>query len=59
MIEVICNDHLGKKVCITCNTDDIIGDLKKLITAQSGTHWNKVILNKWFMIFKDCVSGGL
>ncbi|XP_013823741.1 PREDICTED: ubiquitin-like protein 5 [Capra hircus] len=58
MTEVVCNDHLGKKVCISCNTDDTIGDLKKLITAQTGTHWNKIVLKKWYMIFKDQVSLG-
>lgn len=59
MIEVVCNDRLGKKVrvkckygrdafcfaCIgvflllenACSPDDTIGDLKKLIAAQTGT----------------------
>ncbi|CAO2588594.1 Ubiquitin-like protein 5 [Lemmus lemmus] len=48
MIEVICNDRLGKKVRIKCNTDDTIGDLKKLI----------IVLKKWYTIFKDHVSLG-
>ena len=30
MIEVICNDRLGKKVRVKCNEDDTIGDLKKV-----------------------------
>ena len=34
MIEVICNDRLGKKIRVKCNEDDTIGDLKKLIAAQ-------------------------
>ena len=38
MIEVICNDRLGKKVRVKCNDDDTIGDLKKLIAAQTGEH---------------------
>jgi hypothetical protein len=33
MIEVICNDRVGKKVRVKCNEDDTIGDLKKLIAA--------------------------
>ena len=37
MIEVVCNDRLGKKVRVKCNSDDTIGDLKKLIAAQTGT----------------------
>ena len=58
MIEVVCNNHLGKKVHVICNIDDTTGDLKKLITAQTGTHWNKIGLKKWYMIFKDQVSLG-
>ena len=37
MIEITVNDRLGKKVRIKCNEDDTIGDLKKLIAAQTGT----------------------
>jgi hypothetical protein len=29
------------------STDDTIGDLKKLIAAQTGTRWNKIVLKKW------------
>ncbi|XP_053461982.1 ubiquitin-like protein 5 [Nycticebus coucang] len=57
-IEVVCNDHLGKKVSVKCNTDDTTGDLKKLIAAQTGTRWNKIVLKKWYTIFKDQVSLG-
>ena len=38
MIEVVCNDRLGKKIRVKCNEDDTIGDLKKLIAAQTGTN---------------------
>jgi hypothetical protein len=37
MIEITVNDRLGKKVRIKCNPTDKIGDLKKLIAAQTGT----------------------
>jgi hypothetical protein len=37
MIEVILNDRLGKKIRVKCNEDDTIGDLKKLVAAQTGT----------------------
>lgn len=47
MIEVICNDRLGKKVRVKCNHDDTIGDLKKLIAAQTGTKAEKIVLKKW------------
>ena len=36
MIEVILNDRLGKKIRVKCNEDDTIGDLKKLVAAQTG-----------------------
>ncbi|KAH8390271.1 hypothetical protein KR200_011086 [Drosophila serrata] len=71
MIEITCNDRLGKKVnnfsaysnwlksfCIwqvrvKCNPDDTIGDLKKLIAAQTGTKHEKIVLKKWYTIYKD------
>ena len=81
MIEITCNDRLGKKVRIKCNPginediiclplvqlifhlnvylylkDDTIGDLKKLISAQTGTHWEKIVLKKWYTIYKDHIT---
>lgn len=81
MIEVVCNDRLGKKVRVKCkyprepveegglvgdrggggfsrvlarfflngsaSTEDSIRDLKKLIAAQTGTRWDKIVLKKW------------
>ncbi|XP_028739344.1 ubiquitin-like protein 5 [Peromyscus leucopus] len=58
MIEVVCNDQLGRKVWVKCNTEDTFGNLKKLIAAQTGTRWNKIDLKKWYTIFKDHVSLG-
>ncbi|XP_053411835.1 ubiquitin-like protein 5 [Nycticebus coucang] len=58
MTKVVCNDPLGKKVCVKCNTDDTTGELKKLIAAQTVTRWNKIVLKQWYMIFKDQVSLG-
>ncbi|XP_053460399.1 ubiquitin-like protein 5 [Nycticebus coucang] len=57
MSKVVCNDHLGKKVCVKCHTDTT-GDLKKLFAAQTGTRWNKIVLKKWYTIFKDHMSLG-
>jgi len=72
MIEITCNDRLGKKVSldqkaignvlnstpktqvrVKCNPDDTIGDLKKLIAAQTGTKHEKIVLKKWYTIYKD------
>ena len=56
MIEITVNDRLGKKVRVKCNEDDTIGDLKKLIAAQTGTKAEKIVLKKWYNIFKDQIT---
>lgn len=56
MLEITCNDRLGKKVRVKCNPDDTIGDLKKLIAAQTGTKWDKIVLKKWYTVFKDHIQ---
>lgn len=56
MLEVTCNDRLGKKVRVKCNPDDTVGDLKKLIAAQTGTRYDKIVLKKWYTIFKDHIT---
>ncbi|XP_033246762.1 ubiquitin-like protein 5 [Drosophila miranda] len=53
MIEITCNDRLSKKVRVKCNPDDTVGDLKKLIAAQTGTKHEKIVLKKWYTIYKD------
>lgn len=39
-----------------CNPDDTIGDLKKLIAAQTGTKYDKIVLKKWYTIYKDSIK---
>nr|AAX30628.1 SJCHGC06060 protein [Schistosoma japonicum] len=56
MIEITCNDRLGKKVRIKCNPTDKVSDLKKLIAAQTGTNWERIVLKKWYTIFKDHIT---
>ena len=56
MIEITVNDRLGKKVRVKCNEDDTVGDLKKLIAAQTGTKWDKIVLKKWYTIYKDHIA---
>lgn len=56
MIEVICNDRLGKKVRVKVNADDTVGDLKKLIAAQTGTKADRIVLKKWYNTFKDHIT---
>ncbi|KAJ3218952.1 Ubiquitin-like 5 [Dinochytrium kinnereticum] len=36
--------------------DDTIGDLKKLIAAQTGTKAEKIVLKKWYNIYKDHIT---
>ncbi|KAJ8330104.1 hypothetical protein BDV3_002677 [Batrachochytrium dendrobatidis] len=56
MIEIICNDRLGKKVRVKCNPDDTVGVLKLLIAAQTGTKPEKIVLKKWYTIYKDHIT---
>ncbi|CAL5407304.1 unnamed protein product [Camellia sinensis] len=56
MIEVVLNDRLGKKVRVKCNEDDTIGDLKKLVAAQTGTRADKIRIQKWYNVYKDHIT---
>ena len=56
MIEVICNDRLGKKIRVKCNPEDTVGDLKKLLAAQVGTRPEKLRIQKWYTVYKDHIS---
>jgi ubiquitin-like protein 5 len=56
MIEVVCNDRLGKKVRVKVNNTDTIGDLKRIIAAQTGTRAEKIRIQKWYNIYKDHIS---
>ncbi|KRZ62564.1 Alpha-mannosidase 2C1, partial [Trichinella nativa] len=43
--------------CFACKlTTDTIGDLKKLIAAQTGTRPEKIILKKWYTVYKDHIT---
>ncbi|KAJ3760680.1 ubiquitin-related domain-containing protein [Lentinula raphanica] len=56
LIEIIVNDRLGRKVRVKCSRYDTVGDLKKLIAAQTGTHHSKIQLKKWYTIYKDHIT---
>eukprot|EP00842_Homolaphlyctis_polyrhiza_P005488 jgi/Hompol1/5940/HPOL_004750-RA len=56
MIEIVCNDRLGKKVRVKCNPDDTIGELKILVAAQIGTLPEKIVFKKWYTIYKDHIT---
>ncbi|NXX07092.1 UBL5 protein, partial [Larus smithsonianus] len=48
----------GLSLTAPASTEDSIRDLKKLIAAQTGTRWDKIVLKKWYTIFKDHVTLG-
>jgi len=56
LIEIIANDRLGRKVRVKCSPEDTVGDLKKLIAAQTGTDPSKIRLQKWYTPFKDHIT---
>lgn len=56
MIEVVLNDRLGKKIRVKCNEDDTVGDLKKLVAAQTGTRPEKIRIQKWHIVYKDHIT---
>ena len=56
MIEVICNDRLGRKVRIKWSDQDTIGDLKLLIAAHTGTRPEKIRLQKSYVVYKDHIT---
>ncbi|KAN0059763.1 ubiquitin-like modifier hub1 [Thecaphora frezii] len=56
LIEVQANDRLGRKVRVKCSPDDTIGDLKKLIAAQTGNPPHKIVLKKWYTVYKDHIT---
>jgi len=56
MIAITVNDRLGKKVRVLCNEDDTIGDIKKVIAIKTGTKAERIILKKWYTIFKDHIT---
>ncbi|KAK9458332.1 HUB1 ubiquitin-like protein-like protein modifier [Dipodascopsis uninucleata] len=56
MIEVTCNDRLGKKIRVKCLPDDTVGDFKKLVASQIGTSPEKIILKKGYTTYKDHIT---
>ncbi len=58
MIEIYVNDRLGRKVRVKCSEEDTIGELKKIIAAQTGTRAEKIVLKKWYNIYKDHITLG-
>jgi len=56
MIEISLNDRLGKKIKVKCNSDDTVGDLKKIVAATIGSRPEKLRIQKWYTVFKDHIT---
>ena len=41
---------------VKCEPDDTIGDLKKLVAAQTGTRPEKIRIQKWHTVYKDHIT---
>jgi len=54
MIEVICNDRLGKKIRVKCNEDDTIGDMKKLLGLK--TNYSFHVFNYFLTLFTFSIA---
>ncbi|KAJ1974776.1 ubiquitin-like modifier hub1 [Dimargaris verticillata] len=53
---VLCNDRLGKKIRVTCDQNDTVKDLKRLISAQTGTNAARIVLKKSNIVYKDHIT---
>ncbi|KAJ7074146.1 ubiquitin-like protein [Mycena amicta] len=49
-------NQLNSSVRVKCSPEDTVGDLKKLIAAQTGTDHTKIQLKKWYTIYKDHIT---
>ncbi|KAE8315501.1 ubiquitin-like protein 5 [Aspergillus transmontanensis] len=61
LIEVIANDRTGRKVRVKCDPEITVGELKKLIAAQTGEDAAKLYsthiqLKKYYIVYKDHIS---
>ncbi len=65
-MQVSLNKHcklLSRRICprlssavVVCSEDDTVGDLKKLVAAQTGTRPDKIRIQKWYTIYKDHIT---
>eukprot|EP00887_Chlorella_sp_A99_P004338 scaffold15.g4338.t1 len=44
--------RLRRLIRVKCNEDDTVGDLKKLVAAQTGTRPEKIRIQKWYTVYK-------
>ena len=56
LVEVVANDRLGTKTRVRIPLSSTIGDLKRLLAYQLGTRPERIILKKWYTIYKDHIT---
>jgi len=56
VIDLTLDDRLGKKILITCNSDDTVGDLKKIVGLRTGVRPAKLRLQLASSVLKDHVT---
>ncbi|AWU77525.1 uncharacterized protein C5L36_0D02690 [Pichia kudriavzevii] len=56
MIQIWCNDRLGRKIAVKCLPEDTISDFKKVLALQIGTPAQKIVLKKGYLVFKDHIT---
>ena len=44
------------QIRVKCNEDDTVGDLKKLVAAQTGTRPEKIRIQTWYTFYKDHIT---
>ena len=48
----------AQQIRVKCDPDDTVGDLKKMVAAQTGTRPESIRIQKWNQIFKDHITLG-
>lgn len=56
MIEVVCNDRLGRKVRVKCLPEDTVGEFKVMVAAQVGVAPEKVVLKRGYTQLRDHIT---
>jgi ubiquitin-like protein 5 len=62
-LKYICSHGLQLTACTSAliffrraHADDTVGDLKKLLAAQTGTRPEKLRIQKWYTVYKDHIT---
>lgn len=56
MLEITCNDRLGRKFIVKCLPEDTIGEFKQVLALQMGSKPQNISLKRGYTVFKDHIS---